>query len=450
MLRGVQYQESQIATILTQSEQGLFGDEKVLPEAEQEMFSHIQSNHRGGIRTTVKLLLEKFERKPYGWSYASVLCTLAYLCARGKIEVLDSTNLLDESSLGRALKNSNTHATLILNPQVEFTPGQTKKLKEFFNDYFNQVAHSTEAKALAKETKAAFSQQKIQLESLHGQSERYPFLRVLTSIIDEISELEAKPYEWFLTELSRDEDKWIDDYKEGVIDPVLRFMKGSHKTQLDDANGLLQDHKANLSYVQSDELAAIKSAVVDPNIYKGKAIQLLVSNIQVLNNKLDKAIDDEKLTAINKIKDLESKLSQYEDYIGLGELQKDEIKRAFVAIKKKVEDEFLIAVVRDAVNDFEKYEYDSLLQKIEHWNAPSEPVVTLPINTSEDNETGGVNEESPKPYRVEPKASSVRVLDLTVKFSKIYLESEDDVDDYLKSYKSTLIETLQKGKKVRV
>jgi len=450
MLRGVQYQESQITTILKQSEQSLFGGETSMPEAEQEMFSHIQSNHRGGIRTTVKLLLEKFERKPYGWSYASVLCTLAYLCTRGKVEVLDSTNLLDESSLGRALKNSNTHATLILNPQVEFTPGQTKKLKEFFSDYFNQVAHSTEAKALAKETKAAFSQQKIQLESLHAQSERYPFLRVLTIIIDEISELEAKPYEWFLTELSRDEDKWIDGYKEGVIDSVLRFMKGSHKAQLDDANSLLQDHKANLSYVQSDELAAVKSAVVDPNIYKGKAIQLLVSNIQVLKNKLDKAIDDEKLTAINKIKDIETKLSQYEDYIGLGGFQKDEIQKAFVAIKKKVEDELLIAVVRDAVNDFEKYEYGSLLQKIEHWNTPSEPVVTLPINTGDDNEAGEVNEESPKPYRVEPKVSSVRVLDLTVKFSKIYLESEEDVDDYLESYKSTLIETLQQGKKVRV
>ena len=89
------------------------------------------------------------------------------------------------------------------------------------------LAHATEA-ALAKETKG-FSKQKIELE-VHDQSEKYPFLLLLTNIISDLSDLEPKPYQWFVTELTRDEDKWIVDYKEQVIDPIVTFMKGSSKS----------------------------------------------------------------------------------------------------------------------------------------------------------------------------------------------------------------------------
>ncbi len=448
MLRGKQYKESEITAILTQGNQGLFGDETSLPEAEQEMFSHIQSNHRGGVRSTVKMLLEKFEKKPYGWSYASVLCVAAQLCARGKMEVTESTNLLDDLDLAKALINSNTHGNLILDPQVEFTPSQAKKLKEFFNDYFDKVAHSTEAKALAKEAQGAFNRQKIELEGLQQQADRYPFLRALTGIIDELAELESKPYPWFLTELCRDEDKWLDNYKDGVIEPIIGFMKGSNKTQLDSANQLLNEHKANLSYVQADELDAINSAVVDPNIYKGDAIQLLLNNMQSLKAKLDKAIEDEKAAALVKIDSLENKLSQYDGYISLDDTRRAQVQGELAAVKQQVNNQTLIAMIRDAANNFENYQYDELLQRIEDWNTPDEPIVTPPNGA-----TAGGNTEDPtivpeKTYL--PKAAIVSARELQVSFSKLFLESEADVDDYLKTYKTTLVDAVKQGKKVRV
>ena len=451
MLRGKQYKENEIATILTQGEQGLFGDETSLPEAPQEMFSHIQSNHRGGIRTTVKLLLEKFEHKPYGWSYAAVLCTLAHLCARGKIEVRESTNLIDDVELARALINSNVQGNLILDPQVEFTPGQTKKLKEFFNDYFDKVAHATEAKALAKETQEAFASQKNELDRLHMQADNYPFLRALTAIIDELSELKGKPYQWFVTELTRDEDKWLDDYKDRVIDPILTFMKGSHKSQLDEVNRLLNDHKANLSYVQVEELDAIKAAAVDPYIYKGNAIQMLVSNMQSLKSKLESAIEEEKANAISKIQSLESKLTQYVGYTVLNDAHKAEVQAQFDTAKQKVEEQTLIAMIRDVANGFENHQYSELLQQIEDWNTPTLIEPQLSVNGGEDSDSDNgdkpvINLQKP----IQPKVEIVGARDLYVSFSKPLLESEADVDAYLESYKQALLNTVNQGKKVRV
>ncbi len=76
MLRGAVYTENDIAKLLKYSKEGLFGnDVSALSEPEQEAFAFIQSNDRGGVRVTIKSVLEKFERKPYGWYFAAVLCT---------------------------------------------------------------------------------------------------------------------------------------------------------------------------------------------------------------------------------------------------------------------------------------------------------------------------------------------------------------------------------------
>jgi len=447
MLRGKQYQEGEISTILAQGDQGLFGDETALPEDQQEILSHIQSNHRGGIRTTVKSIVDKFERKPYGWSYAAVLCTLAHLCARGKLEVRESTNLLDDAELTRALTNSNVQGNLILDPQVEFTPGQVKKLKQFFNDYFDKVAHATEAKALANETKEAFASQKQELERLHVQAERYPFLRILTSVIGDLADLDGKPYQWFVMELCRDEDKWLDDYKDRIIDPILSFMRGQNKGQLDDATRLLNDHKANLSYIQADELDAIKAAVVDPNIYKGNAIQALLGDMQSLKSKLDAVIEHERTTAITGIVNLENKLTQYGGYLSLDDSRKSKVQATFEAAKQKVNDQSLIAMIRDAANNFENSKYSMLLQQIEVWNTP-EPEPAPPVTPVSGGGDGGKPEEPPHPPK--PVVEIVGSRDLKPNYSKPLLESEADIDAYLESYKQVLVDAVKQGKKVRV
>ncbi|HHD57426.1 MAG TPA: BREX system P-loop protein BrxC, partial [Desulfobulbaceae bacterium] len=58
MLRGINYSENDIAKRLKDSRAGLFGNDVTsLAESEQEMLAFIQSNNRGGVRTTLKNLL---------------------------------------------------------------------------------------------------------------------------------------------------------------------------------------------------------------------------------------------------------------------------------------------------------------------------------------------------------------------------------------------------------
>jgi hypothetical protein len=429
LLRGQHYQESDIPKILSDGEQGLFGDETSLPDAQQEMLSLIQSNHRGGVRNSVKLLLEKYEQKPYGWPYAAALCTLAHLCARGKVEVEESTNILNDKELAQALTNKNVQSNLTLNPQIEFTPGQTKKLKDFYYDYFDKVAHATEAKGLANETQQAFVSQKIELEQLYDQAVRYPFLRSLASVISDLSDLESKPYKWFVTELTAQENKWLDEHKDQVIDPIVKFMKGPNKERVDEANLLLAEHEANLSYIDAEELDSIKAAVVDPNIFKNTGFKVLNENIQNLKSKLNLKIAEERSTALEKIESFENKLNQYDGYIALNDARKAEVQAKFQLSKDQINQQSLIAMIRDIVSGFQRDQYSQLFQQIDSWNTPAVegPTVT------------------------EPNAIEiVGAEDLTISFNSPLLESEEDVEAYIDSYKKALVDSIKQGKKVRV
>ena len=119
MIKGMNYKEEHISKCL-RSSPTLTGDEgMMLHESEQEMIGFIQGNKRDGVRTTLKSLVERFERKPYGWYLAAIQCTLALLCAKGKIEASIDSNLLEDDDLERALRNTHAHANVILEP----TPG---------------------------------------------------------------------------------------------------------------------------------------------------------------------------------------------------------------------------------------------------------------------------------------------------------------------------------------
>ena len=457
MLRGMQYSEAQIPEILTQAGQGLFGEDTQLPEPQQEMLSHIQSNSRGGVRTTVKSLLQKFESKPYGWSFAAVLCTLAYLCGKAKVEVRESTNLLDDAGLSRALRNTASHGNLILDPQVEFSQSQIRKVKEFYSDYFEKVPHATEAKALAKEVQESFALQAIELDKLLAQAAHYPFLRALSPIVSELQELKSKPYTWFLSELTSREDQWF-DYKEKTIDPIVKFMKGSNKESFDEVRKLLDTQKPNLQYVEGSELQRLKEALVDPSIYKGSAVQQLKADSTSLQQKIESQIKAEQNQALEVIEELKTKLLGFEEFQKLNEDKQKVLSGTFDEIVAKITNQSLIAMIRDEVRRFEDQQYASLVQQLIEWNQPDQEKQVEPTENGQpqlpnDDQASGKNENDGKSElggKRQQRPETISAKNIKVNFRKPWLADETDIDEYLAQYRDALLGEIKQGKKVQL
>lgn len=452
MLREHTYRESDIPDIITKANSGLLGDDTQLPEPQQEMFSYIQSNSRGGVRTTVKSLLDKFESKPYGWSYAAVLCNLAYLCVYSKVEVREATNLLDDADLLRALRNMSVQGNLILDPQVEFTPSQLRAVKDFYNDYFEKVAHATEPKAIAKEIQNAFLEQASGLDKLLPQASQYPFLRVLSDIVEKLNDFKTKPYTWFMTELVKQEDNLF-DCKEKIIDPVVKFMNGSQKSIYDAAKQVITDQKANLEYVEGDEYQGIQNALVNADIYKGSSIQRLKADTEALLSKIQAQVKAEQKNAIEGICSLKKKLTSFEEFKALDLERQEQLKAEFTRVVAKLKQQSLIAMLRDEARRFEEQAYSQLVQKLMGWSQPTpEPKHEEKPNVESKNQSvdGKTETSSGVQSTGKSRIKSVSAKQIKVEYAKPWLSTVSDVEGYVEEYKKALLQAINDGKNIQL
>ncbi len=441
MLRGVAYSESEIGRFLTHGNESLFGEDGAnITEVEQEILNFAQSNARNGIRTTVKAVIERFERKPYGWSYAAILCTTASLLGRGKIEARSDGSPLEGDALLRGLQNAHALGNIVLELQVEFTPAQARKLKEFYREFFDAQPAGAEGKALGIETAEAFGALKTELAILEGQETRYPFLSALGQLQGALREVTGKPYAWYLQDLGRHEDRLL-DLKESVLDPIRRFMGGGQKAIYDEARSYLAEQNANFGYGGEEQARVIHEVLDDPNCFKGNAIQQIKGALDALRAEVGERIEAERKTAFTDVEALRSKLRGLPEFAALEEPDRREIEAVFSTLLDTIETSKLIAVIRERVSGFRATGYPALLGR-----------VTAPRPTKTDggpgksDRSGGSESGSPPPFQPEYVAASA----LRVTYAKPYLADEQDVDAYLETLRERLVTEILAGKRVTV
>lgn len=449
MLRGITYTENDIVACLNKSQHSLSGNGVTsLAESEQELLAFIQSNNRRGVRTTLKNLLEKFEHKPYGWSFPATLCTLAKLCARGKIELRVDGNLLEDDELELALRNTHGHGNVVLEPQLEFTASQVRALKEFFQDFFDNPPPANEAKTLGRETGIAFQSLMQELKNLADDSSKYPFLQTLTPVIEKLKELNGKPYAWYLTELIPQEDILF-DMKESIIDPVRKFMRGPLKDIFDNACQFVQIQKPNFTYIEGDEAQQIITCLEDQRCFKGNQMQQVKLLLETLQKKVSAQLEEEITKGKEKIVALKDRLCGMAEFGMLNKEQQEQITRAFNKFSADFERQDLIAVIRDELRRFEESDYRHLLSQMATWaqltppthkqiREPGSPGIT---------DTG----ENPSPtVKQEPRIEYVSSREVKVSFDKAWLADENDVDSYLQSMRKSLLKEISKGKRIQI
>jgi len=444
MLRGIAYTEKDISKCLSFSEDSLFAnDSSAMTESELEMLAFIQSNHRGGVRTTVKAVMEKFERKPYGWYFAAILSTLAMICARGKVEVRMDGNILEEGELENALKNTSHQANTVLEPQIDFTASQIRQLKEFYEDFFDAPPSGSDAKTLGKETGVAIKELVNQLNPLYAQATQYAFLTALQPIIQKLQEISDKPYTWYLTELVRREDEFLDD-KEKCLDPLRKFMGGTQKQIYNAAKQFIIEQEPNFASFTTDHVETITTILTSPDCYKGNQMQQLKAQLDELKDLINQLIVREIAKAKEEMAALENRLCGTAEFKALTSEQQQQLIQPFLDFLAKIEKQKLVAVVRDSIRMFTENEYHALLNKMAllgQVKVPSDrnKTVEKPVDTK--NSKGQVSE---------PHVAIVPARLIVVDFDKALLSDANDVEQYVQSMRKALLAEISDGKKVQI
>ena len=453
MLRDVPYSENDIGKHLRQAQDGLLGNDVTsLTEPEQELLAYIQSNARSGVRTTVKTLLERFERKNYGWYYAAILCNLALLCARGKVEVRQDSNPLEGDNLERGLRNTNAHSSLVLEPQIEFSASQVRHLKEFFADFFDRPASSNEARSLARETIDAIKELEIELADLHGQKALYGFLSVLDGVMATLKEVASKNASWFLTDLSRASDAMLDS-KEQIIEPLRRFMGSPQKAIYDQARQLVQEQEDNFAYVDTGEVEVIKTLLTESKPWQGSRLQQAKPQLEGLQQAIANQLANEKASAVSRLVELELRLQGSDEYSGLKPDQQVQLAAPFVDAQQSIHGQKRIAMIRDQLRAFEENQYAQLLLKLERMARPQPMPASVPPVQAPPAAGKSSIDSTPAPVEHPPKVAEPRLVPartIKVGYSKPWLASEAELDDYLEQQREAWLKEIQAGNRVQI
>jgi hypothetical protein len=437
MLRGIDYTQDDVPQLLHPETTLLGDDPATFSEAEQEVLAFVRRNDRDGLRTTMKKVVDNFEHKPYGWYLAAIQGVVAKLLARGKLEAQRDATLLDGEALERALLNSRAYANLVLQPQIAFTPAQVRGLRDFYADFFDRPPASNEAKALGRETAEAFQVLLDDLRELADQTRRYPFLEILTEPLARLEELAHQRYTFYLTDLRRQEDALF-DLKEQVLDPVRSFMRGAQREIYDDAREFLTQEEANFPYLAGDGAARLREILDDPHVYRGSHMQEAKQLLDDLRARVKARVDEERTKVREQLQQYRERLENTAEFAELTADQQQSLQVPFDRLTRELQRQRLIAVMRDSLQRFKNEVYPTLLGRM---TARAQ---------SEDEFTYGEDEDDESSTAGDGKEAYVTRNSLSVKYDKLWLASEEDVERYLEALRETLLQAIQDGKRIQI
>lgn len=449
MLGNVVYTENDLPKYLPPNRGGLSLEEVVpLSEAEQEILTQIRMNNQGGVKTSVQGLVDRFEKKPYGWYMAAVLCILAGLHGRNKIEVRSDGNILEGDELERSLRNAQLRGKLILYQEVEYSASQIRILKDFFEEFFSKRSTFSDAKILAREIQEELNKTSREMNSLFSQSNRYPFLKSLEPVQKMISTLIGKPPNTFLALLEEHRESLL-TLKKSVIDPISVFMNGQQKTIYDHAKDFLNDQKSNLAELDEDEFTQdfhkIQEALSNPECFRGDRMQQVKSHLTSLEVKISSIRSKEVESVRRKVDALKSRLLSMPEVLNLSPETQSQMADPFDNLLRAVESEPLIPVIRDSLRQFEEKKYVELL------STTTSPTLKI-SETIPKVEGDKISGKMPNNKRAggEPCIAYVRKDSLRVPFDKPWLADESDVELYLNLLRDALLKEIQDGKRIQV
>ena len=252
MLGNHLYSEETIRNIILSTQDDLFGtDDNTISEAENELINIINRRKGQSDRTSLNDLKTHFGLKPYGWYPNAVWSMVARLYKRGKIEIKQDSNLLEDSQVVNALLVSSNYGNTLVVVQEDVDPKLIRELKTLFTDAFDENCPYQDAKDIALGFKEKLGLLLQEVTGMVQSSNTYPFLKLLEPIQDKLRVWSGKEYSFFLTNRGEFEDVLLDT-KEDLLDPIRRFMNSDQKKIYDEIHLIVTRDTTNLSFIDGD------------------------------------------------------------------------------------------------------------------------------------------------------------------------------------------------------
>lgn len=429
MLGDKQYSEETIKNVMRSVQDDLFAsDDKTMSEAESEVLNYVNRRKTQSERTSLNDLKTHFTRKPYGWYPNAIWTIVAKLYKRGKLELKQDSNLLEDEDALNALLNSAYQGNTLLYPQADIDPKMVNNLRQLCSDAFDEQCTKREAKDVANAFKDKLKEMSIEVNQLLAQKHEYPFLKSLEGFADQLEKWTNKDYSYFINKQSEYEDELLDN-KEDLLNPIKRFMNGNQLAIYDSIRKMLNSDTSNFNYVEGEELELMRALIKNDKPYSGKLIREAKIAKDSLSKKLLERIGEEKEKATEYITNAIANLKGREDFNSLADARQQLIINPLQLKLELVEKQNYIGVIRDA----KAMVTNELL--------PQQLTRLLAFTKQENPTDDGV---------VEPKIHYINKSQIKADFPKSELKTEEDVDEYIAAYSKALKEQIKNNRRIAI
>ena len=421
LLDGTTYSEQQVAGAAN-PDSGLFDADALLKidQPAQEVLSAILRKDAQGEQVTMKTAVDTFQAKPYGWDLASIEVIVASLIGSSKITLTIDGNVLKRSEVATALRNTQKHGHEILAPQKTFDERKVAAFRKFVTDFFDEGNAPKDPLELSRHGADKLKGKLDELKATVSNS-RYPFIDQLNDPIALLERTVGKSDDWYLAEFTLGDD--LLEAKDNVIDPIQSFLNGAQRSIYDDASALLSTHSTNLSYLPPESDETVKSALTDPNAFRGNKMAQLKTAADDLRTQIDGIVAANRTTVTTAIEGRKAELLASADYTGATPEVQARVTQRIDNTLARVNSETQVALILQIGSSFESSEYPTLLDQL-----------------AASHQDEGGDGLSPK--------QSVSVKTIRVDGASGVLETEEDIEKYLAALRRVLVQTLNDGKRI--
>ena len=390
-----------------------------------EILNIVHRRKKQSERTTLSDLRDHFSRRPYGWYQNAIWSIAARLYKRGKVELRQDSNLLDDDAVLNALLNNRFYSNTLLEPQIDIDPRQVKALSEVYNSFFDEPCPAREAKDVATVFQDKLKDEYINLSRMLVSKDNYPFLSEIEPVVTFLDKLIKKEFTYYLTSL-KDFEYDLLDYKEKILDPIKRFWNGEQKKIFDSIQQFFSGNQSNLDYIECEELTALKSVIDHPKPYTGTIIKDAKTAKDRLTAKVLKQIEDEKEQTKQESETTIAVIQGKAEFAGLEKGKQELVLRPFYDELQKLNDQRFIANLRETRSKIRgrllEQQLNEMIRLIKPPDSPSE-----------------VNE---------PKVHYMRMNSVRVDFPKSELQTKEDVEKYIEALKVVLADLIKQNKRI--
>lgn len=396
------------------------GDFKLgVSPAADEVSNKIRMLSLNNQPVSLKQICSVFETKPYGWELNSVLYFVASLAAASEIVLRRDGKVLTMAEVARDLMNTSIASNVLMSRAPKIDQSIVIQVKNLLMQEFGLANPSSDSVMLGREVRSS-------LETLLSEIKAYrkedaPFSRRLDLLADQIDALLIRSDE-NLVSSSADELQSLGELKSLAFNPIKMFYNNSGQKHIyEQARGLVGNSKADVQHFAGHEGIRLGELLEDEDLIVANRIPELKQYMDAVNQKLA----SETKLIIDK---LDESLKSF-----VGEIHKDTI---YTSATDKSKGEF----------DFAAESLGVSLRKI---SSPSAAQAARARFESEDKKrlsellvADGNTGEKPVPTVL-----------LTSLISKVegspVLESESQIEAYLSSLKSVLIEAAKTMRIIR-